>query len=270
MRVVQRFGWAHSFLLEAQPVGARGEPGGASRARCRATPADAPFIVHVAEGVDEEARGELPRLEALGCLKPNTVIVHGVAMTRTAGGVLRARAAAWSGVRRRTRSSSAGRRWSARSSTAARRTRGASRSAPTRASPARAICSTSCARPMGPRLVTADELLRDGHDQRPRDVLQLPEAGRIGVGQPADLLVVPGSHTSAADALANIRRADVQLVTIGGRAMVADRPFRELFRARHAEGRPIVIDGTEHLADAEVARHIARCPIQEPGVASVE
>ena len=36
--------------------------------------------MHLAEGVDDEARGELPRLEALGCLKPNTVIVHGVAI----------------------------------------------------------------------------------------------------------------------------------------------------------------------------------------------
>ena len=52
--------------------------------------------------------------------------------------------------------------------------------------------------------------------------------------------------------------------------MVADRRFHELFRARHTEGRPIAIDGTDHLADAALARHIARCPIQEPGVTSVE
>jgi hypothetical protein len=39
-----------------------------------------PFVLHLAEGTDDEARGELPRLEALGCLKPNTVIVHGVAI----------------------------------------------------------------------------------------------------------------------------------------------------------------------------------------------
>ena len=30
--------------------------------------------------MDEEARGELPRLEALGGLRSNTVIVHGVAI----------------------------------------------------------------------------------------------------------------------------------------------------------------------------------------------
>src|SRR5258706_8626807 len=37
-------------------------------------------MVHLAEGIDADACGELPRLEALGCLKPNTVIVHGVAI----------------------------------------------------------------------------------------------------------------------------------------------------------------------------------------------
>ena len=103
----------------------------------------------------------------------------------------------------------------------------------------------------------------------PARLLKLPEAGRIGVGQPADLLVAPGTHATAAETLANTRRADLRLVTIGGRPMVADRRFRELFGARHTEGRPITIDGTEHLADAVVAREIARCPIQEPGVASV-
>ena len=83
VRVLRRYGWAHSFTLEQQPAGARGEPGGDVE-RCRSTPADVPFMVHLAEGVDQAARDELPRLEALGCLRPNTVIVHGIAMTRPA------------------------------------------------------------------------------------------------------------------------------------------------------------------------------------------
>jgi cytosine/adenosine deaminase-related metal-dependent hydrolase len=82
IRVVRRYGWAHSFELERQPAGARGEPGGDVAMRSRATPIDAPFMLHLAEGTDEVAGGELPRLEALGCLKANTVIVHGVAIDR--------------------------------------------------------------------------------------------------------------------------------------------------------------------------------------------
>jgi hypothetical protein len=51
--------------------------------------------------------------------------------------------------------------------------------------------------------------------------------------------------------------------------MVADRRLCGLFGARGVEARPIAIDDTEHLAEAALARDIARCSIQEPGVASV-
>ena len=50
IRVVRRYGWAHSFLLETRPAGARGEPGGEVAARWRDDAADAPFFVHLAEG----------------------------------------------------------------------------------------------------------------------------------------------------------------------------------------------------------------------------
>src|SRR5207249_4741084 len=81
VRVVKRYGWAHSFALENRPVGARGEPGGTVGKRYAATPPDVPFIVHLGEGVDAAAAGELSRIDALGCLRENTVIVHGVALT---------------------------------------------------------------------------------------------------------------------------------------------------------------------------------------------
>ena len=57
IRVVDRYGWAHSFGLERAPAGARGEAGGDVAARHRATPQDAPFFVHLAEGIDEAAAG---------------------------------------------------------------------------------------------------------------------------------------------------------------------------------------------------------------------
>jgi cytosine/adenosine deaminase-related metal-dependent hydrolase len=99
-------------------------------------------------------------------------------------------------------------------------------------------------------------------------VLKLPDAGEIAVGQPADLLVIPGGRATAAESLVQTRRADVLLVTIGGRPMVAERRFCSVFRAHGAEARPITIDGTDHVAAASLARAIARCPIQEPGVSN--
>ncbi len=65
IRVVERYGWAHSFLLERRPAGARGEPGGDVRTRCLRTPPDRPFIVHLAEGFDRDAASELAVLRPL-------------------------------------------------------------------------------------------------------------------------------------------------------------------------------------------------------------
>jgi len=81
VRLVERFGWAHSLGLEHGPVGAHGEPGGVVADRCAATPAAMPFIVHAAEGTDAIAASELETLEASGCLRNNTVLVHGLAVT---------------------------------------------------------------------------------------------------------------------------------------------------------------------------------------------
>jgi len=268
VRVVKSFGWAHSFAMEGRPVGADGELGRRVADAFRETPDAMPFILHAAEGVDRAAAEEITLLESLGCLEPGTVLVHGVALTE----------ASWA----RLLAADVGLVWCPASNhflfgktIPARAFLDAARDAWTH------LCLGSDSRVTGSRdlldemraahaadSVTASEVLRMVTIV-PARLLKLPEAGRIGVGQPADLLVAPATHATAAETLANTRRADLRLVTIGGRPMVADRRFRELFGARHTEGGPITIDGTEHLADAVVAREIARCPIQEPGVASV-
>ena len=48
VRVLERFGWAHSLGLEQGAAGAHGERGGVVAERYAATPHDAPFIVHAA------------------------------------------------------------------------------------------------------------------------------------------------------------------------------------------------------------------------------
>lgn len=71
VRVVQRYGWAHSFALERRDL----------RATYRATPRGAPWMIHLAEGTDECAAGELDRLDSLGLLRPNTIMIHGVGLS---------------------------------------------------------------------------------------------------------------------------------------------------------------------------------------------
>jgi hypothetical protein len=69
VRVVQRYGWAHSLIL-----------GGDLRAAHSATPEGSAFIVHACEGIDDVAKGELAGLDRLGVLDANTVLVHGLAI----------------------------------------------------------------------------------------------------------------------------------------------------------------------------------------------
>jgi len=69
VRVVKRFGWAHSLDF-SEDIGER----------FRSTPRDEPFIVHLGEGTDAAARDEVFELDRLGGLDERTVLVHAVAL----------------------------------------------------------------------------------------------------------------------------------------------------------------------------------------------
>jgi len=274
VRVVRRYGWAHSFLLERQPAGARGEPGGEVAQRWQATPADAPFVLHLAEGVDEEARGELPRLEALGCLKPNTVIVHGVAIDGDG----------W----RRVADAGAGLVWCPASndflfgrsvpvrelldSTLHGGNGGASRLHIALGTDARITGSRDLldelrvARAAAP--VSAAELLRMVTTGASA-LLRQPKSGRLAIGAPADLVVIPPFEPDPAAALLRTTRRDVRLVMVGGRPLVSDPDLASVFRARRVRLRPLRVDAAPKLADSGLVRRLAGCPIVEPGVTTV-
>jgi cytosine/adenosine deaminase-related metal-dependent hydrolase len=70
--VLRQYGWAHSlhFSTDEEIVQSY-----------RSTPKNIPWFIHLAEGTDEVAAGEYARLEALGCVRLNTVLVHCVGMT---------------------------------------------------------------------------------------------------------------------------------------------------------------------------------------------
>jgi cytosine/adenosine deaminase-related metal-dependent hydrolase len=264
VRVLRRYGWAHSLTLEQHPVGARGEAGGNVRERCFATPHDAPFMVHAAEGTDRAAAEEVARLEALGCLRPNTVIVHGVAMTASDWELVLMRGASliWcpasneflfgSTAAVRAHLDSSGRAW-------------------------QHICLGSDSRISGSRDlldelraaagwgVAAIELLRMVTEV-PARILKLPEAGRIELGLPADLVVLPPREPAAAEALVAATRSDVRLVTMSGKPVIGCPSLSAVFVARRTPAQPVGIDGVERLVSCRLAHAIARCPIREPGV----
>ena len=70
VRVLKRYGWAHSLAFENDlPLA------------FRSTEVVAPFIIHLAEGTDASSQDEIFELDRLGALDCRTVIVHGVGLT---------------------------------------------------------------------------------------------------------------------------------------------------------------------------------------------
>jgi cytosine/adenosine deaminase-related metal-dependent hydrolase/ubiquinone/menaquinone biosynthesis C-methylase UbiE len=83
IRVVSGFGWAHSLSLEPDLAG--------KFARKRE---DAPFILHAAEGVDEDSAEEVFALDRMHALDHRTVLVHGLGCTAEAVDLINQRQAA--------------------------------------------------------------------------------------------------------------------------------------------------------------------------------
>ena len=69
--VVHDYGWAHSLYVDGEDQ---------VRDSHRRTPSRWPWIIHAAEGLDRDAAAEFERLDSLGCLGPNTLLVHGIAL----------------------------------------------------------------------------------------------------------------------------------------------------------------------------------------------
>ena len=262
IRVVRRYGWAHSFALEGQPAGARGEPGGDVGTRWRSTPARLPFFVHLAEGVDARAAAELPKLEALGCLAANTVLVHGVAIAAdgwrriaASGGAVVWCPASNGFLFGRTIDVEASRAAGARVAIGTDSRITGSRDLLDELRSARAAAATS-----------ADDLLAMV-TTRAADIVRQPPAGQIAVGLPADLTVVPALADNAAEALLAAERRDIALVTIGGRPLFGSRGIADrVFAARSVSAKALCVDGARKLASAALVRRIAGCSIAEPGV----
>ncbi len=262
IRVLKRYGWAHSFGLQGRASGAKGESAGDVQERFRATPSDTPFFVHLAEGVDATAHAELPRLEAIGCLASNTVAVHGVAIDLPG----------W----RRIARAGASVVWCPASNVFLfGETMDAERIASTAAG--RVVLGTDSrltgSRDLLDEIRMAYQVSTIARDQlmamvtsRAADVIRQPQLGRLAPGTPADFVVFAPVASTAIDTLLATARRDVALVVVGGRPIVGNDGYRRLFAARGSQPRPLCVDGVEKLADADLAARIAACAIAEPGV----
>ena len=69
VRVLRDYGWAHSLTMDSEVA-----------AKKRKTPKGQPFLVHLAEGVDEVSAEEVFELHRAGALDDETIIIHGLAL----------------------------------------------------------------------------------------------------------------------------------------------------------------------------------------------
>jgi cytosine/adenosine deaminase-related metal-dependent hydrolase len=246
--VVSNFGWSHSLYIDGDQV----------RDSYLRTPPNWPWIVHVAEGVDEEAAGEFDRLESLGCLGANTLIVHGIALDRV----------------RRTRlaDAAAGLIWCPSSNnrlfgrTAAvselvRRGRVALGTDSRFSGSRDLLCEIQAARDTGEvepdaleSLVTCDAAA----------LLRLADRGTLKVASRADFLVLPEGMP-----LCNASRADVRLVVLKGCALYADAEYARLLAPAN-DWAAVRVDGKPKMLEGRLAAAVSAAAVAEPGLEIAE
>lgn len=251
VRVVTRCRFSHSLLIDGEAV----------TREYRRTPKDWPWIIHAAEGTDAEAAAELDRLDRWGCLGPNTILVHGVGLDRddrarliergggliwcpssnhfTLGATADVRDLACAGkVALGSDSRLSGERDLLEEMKAALATKQVD---------ARALY----------RMVTVDAA----------SLLRLPRAGRLAPGFPADLVILPALQPDPFESLLATDRAAVQLVMIGGRALIGDEAMLPLFAATRVAAAKVRVDGRHKWMAAWIVARLRRSAIGETGLA---
>lgn len=243
--VVRNYGWSHSLYIDGEEKVA---------ASCRATPSKWPWIVHAAEGLNDEAANEFERLDALGCLKSNTLLVHGIALDQA--------------QRTRLQRAGAGLIWCPSSNL---RLFGKTAEVRELVARHRVALGTdsrlSGARDLLDELRLAGELSRLDEESLEgmvthvsADLLRLRDRGSLRSGLRADLLVLP-----AGTALGNATRADVRMVMIGGIARYGDADCAPR-AAPQAEWANVLVDGTQKVLDLRIAKQLAMARAAETGL----
>lgn len=207
VRVLKPYGWAHSLTMGQDVAGA-----------FRATPAEAPFFIHLGEGIDTRSRNEVFKLDRLGCLTRRTVLIHAVGLD----------ARGWALVQERGASAV----WCPSSNlfTLGRTINVAVAEANPRVILGSDSPLTSCGDLLDEiafacaKLAVPPELIYEMVTSRPADALGLGNGeGRIARGGVADLFALTDLDHRAmpAQALASASFARVELVILGGETRLA-------------------------------------------------
>lgn len=236
--LLREFGW--SYALHGPDYG---PPLAQSFA---ATAADRPWMIHLAEGTDALAAGELAELERRGCLAANSVLIHGVGLS--AADIARVLACGAAVV------------WCPSSNlTLLGRT----------LDPRRLYAGGRLALGSDSRLSGARDLLEElqvaaanGVDAgqalalattAAARILRLPGRGSLAVGTAADLLIVADRGGDPAHSLVGLARSELRAVVRDGRPRIADPDFADWFKAAGVAAVQVTLDGVPKLLAAELA-----------------
>ena len=249
VRVVNDFGFSHSLHIDGDAVAA-------SHQR---TPSEWPWMIHAAEGVDQRAREELDTLDRLGCLAPNTVLIHGVAFCRHAAD--------------RVIKAGAGLVWCPSSNQFL-----FASTADVRAfDDADRLALGSDSRLSGEgdlldelkaahatRQLSAEGLWRTV-GRGAAQLLRLKDAGRLAPGVPADLTVMRPLAACPFDTMVSASRTDVRLTMIDGMPAIGEPELTRAFHAAGVASRPARLDGAPRVVAKWIAARVSRMQLHEPG-----
>jgi hypothetical protein len=206
-----------------------------------ATPADQPWFIHLAEGTDATAQAELSLLDQIGCLAPNSVLIHGVGLRdEDIDRVIAVGAAVV---------------WCPGSNLALL---GQS------LDPRRLLAAGRLALGSDSRLSGARDLLAEMRDVAARGeldgkqllalvtthaarILRMPLHGSLVPGGPADMVIVEDRGGDEVESLVGIERSQIRAVVHAGVPRIADPDFIEWFAAAGVDTVPVMLDGKPKL-----------------------
>jgi len=241
--VVAQYGWSHSLFIDGDEQ---------VRQSYRRTPLAWPWIIHAAEGLDDEAATEFGRLDALGCIGANTLMVHGIALDHA--------------QRQRLVEARAGLIWCPASNL---HLFGETADVRDLIRHGRVALGTD-SRLSGTRdLLTELSVAREvsGLDEETLEslvttssarLLKLADRGVLRVGAAADILVLPQMPLSRAT------RTDVRLVMVEGRMLYADLHYAHTI-APASQWMEVSVDGRSKAMDRGLATVWAQSSVQEQG-----
>jgi len=97
-------------------------------------------------------------------------------------------------------------------------------------------------------------------------LLRLPFAGRLEMGLPADLIVLPARQADPFDNLVQAERSALSLVMIGGEGLYGDLSLVPGLFSSPKEATPVTVDGLPKWLRRGLAQRLWDNAAQEPGL----